>query len=126
MLKPVIVLDGRRCDSLESFWQEVRRALEPHAPDAGFVHGLDGLNSVLWGVGDCTLRWEHSQQASRALGAVETVRYWQELSPDVHPENLHEVMGLQLTAHQEHGETFFDQVVAVLRAHASHIALQFV
>lgn len=126
MLKPVIVLDGRRCDSLENFWQEVRRALEPHTPDAGFVHGFDGLNSVLWGVGDCMLRWEHSQQASRALGAVETVRYWQELLPDVHPENHHEVVDRWLAAHQGHGETFFDQVVAVLHARASHIELQFV
>lgn len=115
----VFVLDGARFDGLEGFWDELSRVLIP-----GVVWGrnLDALDDVLRGgfgtpAEGFTVRWVNAARSRQALGRDETVRWLEARLGGVHPSNRAELARRLEHARHGRGETLFDSLVDILRAH---------
>jgi RNAse (barnase) inhibitor barstar len=117
----VHVLDGDRFDDLEGFFDELERVLQLRH----WGRNLDALNDVL-GEHPMTLRWLHAARSRRQLGFEETARWLAERVPRVHASNRAAFEARLADARRHRGETLFDTVLEVIRAHADHVTLELV
>ncbi len=119
-MKPEYRLDGRRIFSLETFYDELQRALI--IPPA-WGRSLGALADLLAG-GDFglpesgfRLRWEHSAISRKRLGHSETVRQLELRLVRCHSESRASVQSDIALAQQGRGPTVFDWLVETIRDH---------
>jgi RNAse (barnase) inhibitor barstar len=112
MTPPVLEIDGAKFADLDGFAREFSRLLTDHT-----WHGnLDAFNDILRGgfgtpANGWVLRWVNSAASRAALGYPATVRRLDGLAhPD--PERLR-------AAQRGEGPTLFDEIVAIIHAHAA-------
>ncbi|GGD91797.1 hypothetical protein GCM10011515_09330 [Tsuneonella deserti] len=113
------ILDGTNVTSLESFFDEVSRAL---IPGASWGKNLDAFNDILRG-GFGTpeegfrLRWKHSEFSREKLGYPETVRQLEKRLERCHPSNRKNVRNALNRAQSGEGSTVFDWLVEIIGVH---------
>jgi RNAse (barnase) inhibitor barstar len=119
--RPVYELDGERFDDLEGFYDELERVLKVRR----WGRNLDALDEVL-GERPLTLRWLHAERSRRQLGFDETVRWLAKRVPRVHASNRAGFEARLADARQHRGQTLFETVLEVIRAHGDHVSLELV
>jgi len=122
MAKPVLELDGARIDSLQGFFEEVSRSL---IPGASWGRNLDAFNDILRGgfgtpEGGFVLRWRGAERSRRALGHEETARWLERGMSESSADHVAESRRRLLEAQQGQGETLFDTLVEIIRAHGAN------
>ena|SRR5437016_11577574 len=114
-------IEGRRCVSLEAFFEEISRVL---IPGAHWGHNLDAFNDILRG-GFGTpeegfiLRWRHSEESRRHLSYPETVRQLELRLGRCHPSNRETVRVYLDEARAGVGLTVFDWLVEIIQCHSA-------
>lgn len=119
LTKKTFEIDGDRFSTLEGFYDEINRVL---LQGAGWGQNLDAFDDILSG-GFGTphegfvLYWRNSEVSRERLGYAETVRQLELRLARCHPTNRIAV-GQQLEiAKSQSGETVFDWLVEIIRAH---------
>jgi hypothetical protein len=121
-----INIDGARFDSVEGFYAELNRHLEPGSSIE--AHCLDSLHDVLRdSFGDPTsgyrIRWCNAELSRGRLGYPETSRQLEERLKRCHPDNKPMIRAQLAEARRGRGPTAFDWLVEILREH-DHIELE--
>jgi len=119
MGKRVVELDGNAFDTLEGFFNEVGRAL---LHDAHWGRNLDAFNDILrggFGTPDegFVLRWLNSSRSQDVLGYPATIRYLEDKILQCHPSNLVSVQAHLESARRGEGQTLFQILIDIIRAH---------
>lgn len=119
MHKPVFEIDGRSFDSLDGFFDAFGSAV---LSDTEYGRNLDAFNDVLRGGfgspdGGFVLRWKNSDVSRDALGWNETVRFIERKLSTCHPSNIDHVRYDLASARNRDGQTLFDIICSILRAH---------
>lgn len=124
-----IEIDGGRFNNLKEFYDEVERCLTDGL-DWEIGQNLDALDDVLqggFGIHDykeeIELTWLNSERSKLKLGFAETVKYIQMKLGNCHPTNRQEVREDLELAKNEKGETLFEMIVEIIKAH-EHIKLK--
>ncbi len=117
--KPVFEIDGAAFDSLEGFYDEVSRKL---IPDVYWGRNLDAFNDILRGgfgtpEGGFVLRWLNSARSREVLGYPATAQYLAAKAGRCHPANVAAVMEDLRACRRGEGQTLFDILVEIIRAH---------
>ena len=112
-------IDGSRITSLETFYDEISRALVP-----GYHWGrnLNAFNDILrcgFGTPDegFTLRWAHSNASREALAYPETVKQLELTLRHCHPDNVESVLQQLAAARAGNGPTVFDWLLDIIEDH---------
>jgi RNAse (barnase) inhibitor barstar len=118
----VFVVDGAGFDDLDGFWSELERLL---LGGRAFGRNLDAFDDLLSGglgtpAGGFTLRWVNAGRSRRQLDHAATVRWLEARLDTVHPSNRAELARRLEHARAGRGETLFEALVEILRAHAEH------
>lgn len=113
------VIDGSRITSLETFYDEISRAV---IPGSLWGRNLDALNDILRGGfgtpdGGFKLRWSAAAFSKRALGYDETVRQLEIRLERCHPTNREDVRQRLSDARAGTGPTVFDWLIEVIKDH---------
>jgi len=119
MAKPILEFDGDRVHDLDSFWDEVSRAL---IPGAEWGRNLDAFNDILRGgfgtpEGGFVLRWVRADISRAALGYPQTVRYLERKVHTCHPSNISIVQADLAMARRSEGQTLFEILVEIIHDH---------
>lgn len=117
--KPVLTIDGARFHDLAGFMDEIARLPEP---DVYWGRNLDAFNDVLRGgfgtpEGGFVLRWVNSERSRATLGFPETIRWLEQKIRRCHPSNVPSVEADLRAAREGQGQTLFDILVEIIRAH---------
>jgi hypothetical protein len=115
--KPVLEIDGEKCETLDHFFDEFGRHL-----DGNWGRNFDAFNDVLRGGfgtpdGGFVLRWKSSDCARDQLGYAETLRYLRWNVQHCHTANVGRVMKEIAAAQRHEGPTVFDILVEIIRCH---------
>jgi RNAse (barnase) inhibitor barstar len=113
-------IDGRRCKTLEDFYEEVTRVL---IPGSNWGKNLDAFNDILYGWQGLpetgfVLIWEHSAVSKSHLGYSETVRQLEIRLSRCQPTGRKTVQREIRTAKSKMGPTVFDWLVEIIQRHA--------
>jgi RNAse (barnase) inhibitor barstar len=119
MTKSVFEINGSAFETLDGFFDEIGTNVL-HGADWG--RNLDAFNDVLrggFGTPDegFVLRWLHSERSRKALGYPATVRYLEEKVRRCHPANVDSVRADLESARRGEGQTLFEILVEIIRAH---------
>lgn len=114
-----LTLDGAKMTSLNAFYEQVSQVL---VPGAYWGRNLDAFNDILRGgfgtpEEGFVIRWINSDQAREHLGYGETVKRFEEMFWECHPESKDHVYGMLTEARAGKGETVFDQLIEIIRTH---------
>lgn len=117
--KQVLEIDGRCFDELDGFFEHVGQRL---IPGASWGKNLDAFNDILrggFGTPDegFILRWANASASRERLGFDETVRYIERKLTRCHASNVAAVEADLASARRGEGETLFDLIVDIVRAH---------
>ncbi|MBT9471799.1 MAG: barstar family protein [Pseudomonadota bacterium] len=98
------------------------RAAKRVPAGAYWGRNLDAFNDILRGgfgtpEEGFVIRWINSDQAREHLGYGETVKRFEEMFWECHPENKDHVYGMLTEARAGKGETVFDQLIEIIRTH---------
>jgi RNAse (barnase) inhibitor barstar len=112
-------IDGRAFATLEEFYDEISRVV---IPGAAWGRNLDAFNDILKGgfgtpEGGFTLLWKHHAVSRERLGYEETARQLELRLERCHPSNRDRVRAELDAARSATGETVFDWLVEIIRAH---------
>lgn len=113
------VIDGSRITSLETFYDEISRAVIPGFP---WGRNLDAFNDILRGgfgtpEDGFKLSWTAVAFSKRALGYDETVRQLEMDLEGCHPTNRKEVRQRLSDARAGTGPTVFDWLIEIIKDH---------
>jgi len=111
-------IDGERFSTLEEFYGEIDRVMQPSA----WGHNLDAFNDVLRGgfgtpQGGFRIRWRNHGTSKCRPGYPETVRQLKLRLERCHPSNRESVSQYLRDAAQEKDQTVFDWLVDIIRRH---------
>jgi RNAse (barnase) inhibitor barstar len=117
--KQVLEIDGRCFDNLDEFFEHVGQRL---IPGASWGKNLDAFNDILrggFGTPDegFMLRWVNASVSRERLGFDETVRYIERKLTRSHASNVPAVEADLASARRGEGETLFDLITDIIRAH---------
>jgi hypothetical protein len=112
------VLDGASFDDLTGFFAAITRTLGV----SGWGRNLDAFNDILRGGfgtpdGGFILRWASSGLSAERLGWPETIRFIEKKLTTCHPANITAVQADLAAAHREEGQTLFEIILSIIRAH---------
>jgi hypothetical protein len=115
---PEFVLDGASFDDLAGFFAAITSTLGI----TGWGTNLDAFNDILRGgfgtpQGGFTLRWDSSALSARRLGWPETIRFTEKKLTTCHPANIPSVQADLAAARHGEGQTLFDIITSIIRAH---------
>lgn len=127
MTMETLVINGTHFSTLETFYDEVEKAL---TTDSIIGRNLDAFNDTLRGgfgrfeyKQPIILVWKNSDKSRIDLGWVETVRYFEAKLRRCHLSNRDSV-GKELDlARQEQGLTIFDILLEIITEH-DHVTLE--
>lgn len=113
------VIDGSRITSLETFYDEISRAVIPGSP---WGRNLDAFNDILrggFGTPDdgFKLIWSAAAFSKQALGYNETVRQLEKRLERCHPTARKDVRQRLSEARAGTGPTVFDWLIEIIRDH---------
>lgn len=116
--KPVLLIDGDRFDDFAGFAREFSNLLS----DWTWNENLDAFNDILRGgfgtpEDGFVLRWINSDRSREVLGWVETISFIERKLERCHPANRGRVAEDLEAVHRSEGETLFDLLVSIIRAH---------
>jgi RNAse (barnase) inhibitor barstar len=119
MNRPTLEIDGAQFNDLEGFWRHVSERL---IPGSDWGQNLDAFNDILRGgfgtpEGDFRLKWLNSDRSRQVLGMAETIRFLEQKLERCHPSNIDSVKSDIEAARRSEGQTLFDMLVDILRAH---------
>ena len=115
---PEYVLDGASFDDLAGFFTAITRTLGV----SSWGRNLDAFNDILRGGfgtpdGGFILRWANSELSAERLGWLETIRFIERKLTTCHPANITSVQADLAAAHREEGQTLFEIILSIIRAH---------
>ena len=119
MPKPVYEIDGARFSTLQGFFDEISRVLNP---SANWGRNLDAFNDILRG-GFGTpkmgfvLQWRNSALSRERLGYPETVKQLELRLQKCHPTNVEHVQKSLADARINKGATVFDWILEIIARH---------
>jgi len=121
MAKRVYEIDGNAFDTLEGFFDQVGHNV---LGGTRWGRNLDAFNDVLrggFGTPDVgfALRWLNSERSRTVLGYPATVRYLEEKLGRCHRSNIALVEADLESARRGEGQTLFEILVEIIRAHGS-------
>ena len=111
-------IDGERFSTLEEFYEEVDRALQP----SHWGHNLDAFNDILRGgfgtpEEGFTICWKNHNISRARLGYPETVRQLKLRLERCHPSSHETVAQYLKDAERGRDPTVFDWLVDIIRKH---------
>jgi Barstar (barnase inhibitor) len=114
-------IDGATFQSLDAFAAMLTRVL---FPDSAWNGNLDALNDMLRGgfgspEDGFVVRIRNSDLAMKALGYLETSRWYEERANDAYPTSRDPFRELLEQATQGHGVTLFDMIVEIFKVHGA-------
>jgi RNAse (barnase) inhibitor barstar len=119
-MKPQFILDGNKFSTLEGFYNEV----EDQLVKGHWGRNLDAFNDMLRGgfggreyEEEFVLIWQHSKKSKLDLGYQETIRQLEKRLTTCHPGNQEFVKQLLAEARREEGETTYDWLIGMIKAH---------
>ena len=123
MERKTIIIDGGQFSDLEGFYDEVEKKLVQNR----WGRNLNALDDILYGgFGGreynevFVLIWKNAEKSRTDLGYPETVKLLEKTFYYLQPGNRKETLSQLLKAKEGTGETLFDTLADLIRAH-SHI-----
>jgi RNAse (barnase) inhibitor barstar len=117
-----VVLDGRKCPTLEAFYDHIAEVM---GFPAWWGRNLDALDEMLRGDDGATqkrvIRWRNAESARTALGFPETVCQLEQRLARCHPASRGVVEQELQAARSGQGPTVFEWLVDALRESADLI-----
>ena len=113
-------IDGSRFSTLDEFFDEIDRVLQP----GQWGRNLNAFNDSLrggFGTPDegFTLRWKNHQVSRERLGHGETVRRLEKALTTVHPSHIPDLTKQLQAARAGNGPTAFDWLIEIIRLHGA-------
>ena len=117
--KPAFEINGARINDLESFYDEVEKAL---IPDAVWGRNLNAFNDILRGGfgtpdGGFVLVWKHHKLSRERLGRQYTLRSMKQMLGSPYAESVAFAREKIIELRSGGGTTEFERLVEIIRIH---------
>ncbi|MEQ9066921.1 MAG: barstar family protein [Gimesia chilikensis] len=112
-------IDGNDFSNLAEFAEVFSKIVLRDHTWNGNLNAFDDLLRGGFGTPDegFKLIWKNSNKSRKDLGFPETERWYEEHYKTCHPSNQHRMLQGKDKAHHQEGETVFDWLIEIIKAH---------